>query len=94
MADTIIKEKDKIDELLDTIAVEASQLVLHNDEKNTFEWVIQCLIEICGHQTQQAEQCAMITHFKGKCSVKQGEEEEMRILKDGLNDRGLNATVE
>lgn len=94
MADTIIKEKDKIDELLDTIAVEASQLVLHNDEQNTFEWVIQCLIEICGHQTQQAEQCAMITHFKGKCSVKQGEEEEMRILKDGLNDRGLNATVE
>lgn len=92
MADTITK--DKVDELLESIIVENSTLILHNDEHNTFEWVIQCLIEICGHQTHQAEQCAMLTHFKGKCGVKEGSEDKLKPLKDGLNDRGLSATIE
>ena len=52
-------------------------LVLLNDDVNTFDYVIQCLIEICGHQTEQAEQCAMIAHYKGKSSIKSGTRTEL-----------------
>ncbi len=52
-------------------------LVLLNDDVNTFDYVIQCLIEICGHQTEQAEQCAMIAHYKGKSGIKSGTRAEL-----------------
>lgn len=73
---------------------EPVNLIVHNDDVNTFDWVIQSLVEICGHTHEQAEQCAMIIHFKGKYCVKSGPREEMQILKDGLVDRGINATLE
>lgn len=92
MSDTLTK--DKIDALLETVVTESKTLLLHNDEHNSFEWVIECLIDICGHSSQQAEQCAMITHFKGKCSVKEGSHDILKPLKDGLNDRGLSVTIE
>jgi len=92
MSDTITK--DKIDELLESVVTESKTLVLHNDEHNSFEWVIESLIDVCCHTSQQAEQCAMITHFKGKCSVKEGAHEILKPLKDGLTDRGLSVTIE
>lgn len=71
-----------------------SQLIVHNDDVNTFDWVIRSLIEICKHEPLQAEQCTYIIHFKGKCSVKHGADEYLKPMKDGLTDRGIQATIE
>lgn len=71
-----------------------AKLVLHNDEINTFDYVMEVLIEICEHSMTQAEQCATITHFKGKCEVKSGSFAEMKELRYQLISRGLKATVD
>jgi ATP-dependent Clp protease adaptor protein ClpS len=69
-------------------------LVVHNDEVNTFDWVIESLVKICRHSMEQAEQCAYIIHFNGKYAVKHGEERELNPMRRGLVDRGINATLE
>lgn len=69
-------------------------LILHNDEVNTFDHVIDCLIEVCNHDSNQAEQCAMITHYKGKCDVKKGEFDELMPMKDRLDSKGLSTTID
>ncbi len=71
-----------------------SNLIIWNDDYNTFEWVILCLIKLLGHEATQAEQCAMIIHNTGKCSVKRGSYEELTKYKDALVLRGLNVTIE
>ncbi|MEO6818737.1 MAG: ATP-dependent Clp protease adaptor ClpS [Ginsengibacter sp.] len=70
------------------------QLIVWNDEVNTFEWVIDTLIEICGHSQTQAEQCAIIIDSKGKYAVKNGEYETLKPMRDNITDRGINATIE
>lgn len=70
------------------------QLVVWNDEVNTFEWVIDTLIEICGHTSEQAEQSAMIIHTKGKYAVKEGVYETLKPMCDAITERGIGATVE
>jgi ATP-dependent Clp protease adaptor protein ClpS len=69
-------------------------LVLHNDDTNTFDYVMEILIEICDHSTTQAEQCATITHYKGKCEVRSGSFTAMKELRYQLISRGLKATVD
>jgi ATP-dependent Clp protease adaptor protein ClpS len=69
-------------------------LVLHNDDVNTFDHVIECLVEICNHEPEQAEQCAMIVHYKGKCIVKSGTYELLLPMTEALLNRGLTATIE
>ena len=69
-------------------------LLVWNDEVNTFQWVIDTLIEICGHSKEQAEQCAMLIHHKGKYSVKKDSYEVLKPLCDAINDRNINATIE
>lgn len=69
-------------------------LVLHNDDHNSFDFVIECLIDVCGHEYTQAEQCALITHFKGKCDVKSGTYKSLKPLKDDLINKGLGVTIE
>ncbi|MGQ0737425.1 MAG: ATP-dependent Clp protease adaptor ClpS [Bacteroidota bacterium] len=69
-------------------------LVVWNDEVNTFEWVIETLMEVCGHSEEQAEQCAYIIHFRGKYAVQNGSYEELKPQCDAITDRGINATVE
>ncbi len=69
-------------------------LVLWNDDVNTFEWVIETLVEICGHSSEQAEQCAMLIHYKGKYAVKTGSYEVLKPQCDAINDRLINATIE
>jgi ATP-dependent Clp protease adaptor protein ClpS len=73
---------------------EVKKLILHNDDYNTFDWVIEALVEICKHNTEQAEQCAYIVHYRGKCQVKHGSEDQMNRLHAALVQRGLSATVE
>ena len=70
------------------------QLVVWNDEVNTFDWVIETLIEICGHTPEQAEQCAMFIHTKGKYAVKNGSYEILKPMCDSITERGIGATVE
>ena len=69
------------------------ELVLFNDEVNTFDWVIVSLIEVCEHSLEQAEQCAIITHNKGKCGVKSGSYEELEPKCTSLLQRGLSAEI-
>ena len=69
-------------------------LVVWNDEVNTFEWVIESLVDICKHSYEQAEQCAYIIHFRGKYSVKQGTFEDLKPMCEAIIDRGIGATVE
>jgi ATP-dependent Clp protease adaptor protein ClpS len=69
-------------------------IVLYNDDVNTFDHVIHCLVKICGHQVTQAEQCANIVHFKGKCQVSDGSLKEMQKQCVALLDEKLSAKVE
>lgn len=73
---------------------ESGSLILYNDDVNTFEHVIKALVEICGHDSVQAEQCALIVHFKGKCEVKSGPVEVLTAMSRSLNLEGLNSKVE
>jgi ATP-dependent Clp protease adaptor protein ClpS len=69
-------------------------LVLHNDNINTFDYVMETLVEICDHSMTQAEQCATITHYKGKCEVRTGPFTEMKELRFQLISKGLKASVD
>jgi ATP-dependent Clp protease adaptor protein ClpS len=69
-------------------------LVVWNDEVNSFDWVIQTLIEVCNHSTEQAEQCAMIIHTQGKYAVKQGSYDDLKPMCDAITERGIGATIE
>ena len=71
-----------------------SRIIVWNDDVNTFEWVIQTLVEVCGHTFEQAEQCAMIIHSNGKYAVKEGEFEVLRPMCEAIINRGINATIE
>jgi ATP-dependent Clp protease adaptor protein ClpS len=69
------------------------ELILYNDDVNTFEHVIESLIDICEHDLLQAEQCTYIVHYNGKCSVKSGSYLKLKPMKEGLCDRGLSAVI-
>lgn len=69
-------------------------LVLLNDDVNTFEHVIKSLVEICGHDSVQAEQCAMLVHFKGSCEIKKGLPELLIAMSKSLNAKGLHSKVQ
>lgn len=87
--DTQIQEKQKVD-----IASERMhEIVLFNDDVNTFDWVIKSLVEVCEHTPEQAEQCSIIVHYKGKCSVKSGTFIELKPKCSALLDRGLSAEI-
>ncbi len=70
------------------------ELILYNDEINTFDFVIKTLIEVCKHEPQQAEQCAIIAHLKGKCAVKSGTFYELKPIFDEMSSRNLTVEIE
>ncbi|HMQ50425.1 MAG TPA: ATP-dependent Clp protease adaptor ClpS [Saprospiraceae bacterium] len=82
------------DEIADSDLGEQAQLIVYNDDYNTFDWVIQCFMEVLKHAHTQAEQLAMIIHFKGKATVKTAPKRVLRPHKDALVDRGLSAVIE
>jgi ATP-dependent Clp protease adaptor protein ClpS len=75
------------------VETELYDLVVFNDDVNSFEHVIRTLIEICDHEPQQAEQCTWLIHYKGKCTVKHGSFNEMADMRNAICDRGLSAEV-
>ena len=88
------KEFPVIEEFTDVEGVGKNSLILYNDEVNTFDFVIDSLIEVCEHTTEQAEQCTYLVHYKGKCDVKSGSFNILRPMRHALADKGLNATIE
>jgi ATP-dependent Clp protease adaptor protein ClpS len=70
------------------------QIIVWNDEVNTFDWVIETLIEVCGHTEEQAEQCALLIHTQGKYAVKNGSYKELKPKCDAIVERGIGATIE
>lgn len=69
-------------------------LILHNDDFNHFEFVVQALIEICGHSAEQAEQCTLIAHFKGRCEIERGAYDNLIVYHKLLTSRNLTTTIE
>ena len=89
----MIKEDIKsIDKIKDQL-VDERNLVLFNDDYNTFDFVIDSLIEVCDHDPITAEQCTVIVHHKGKCTVKTGMLDELRPLSKEMTNRGLTVTI-
>lgn len=76
--------------VLDT---DVHDLVVYNDDVNTFEHVIQTLMEVCDHSPEQAEQCTLIIHFKGKCTVKSGDWDTLASMRNSICKRGISAEV-
>lgn len=70
------------------------EIVLYNDDVNTFDHVIDCLMKYCKHDAQQAEQCAWLVHTKGKCAVKSGDYSTLQPLCEALCENGLSAQIE
>lgn len=77
-----------------TMNDEPYSLIVWNDEVNTFEWVIETLMKVCGHTAEQAEQCAYLIHFKGKYAVKNGGYDDLKPDCDAITERGIGATIE
>ena len=74
--------------------VDSFNLVLYNDEFNTFDHVINCLIQICKYDLIEAEQCTWIVHVNGRCKIKSGEYEELEKLCNQMMDKGLTVKIE
>jgi ATP-dependent Clp protease adaptor protein ClpS len=90
----MVKESPHIsDNPVDSIDT-GKELILHNDDVNTFEYVIETLIDVCGHQPEQAEQCAILAHTKGKCGIRKGDYALLKSLHDEMIRRGLTTTIE
>lgn len=71
----------------------STSLIVWNDDVNTFDWVIESLIEVCGHSKEQAEQCANIIHFHGKYAVKNGDYDDLKPQCDAISERGISVSI-
>lgn len=89
----MVKEKEKTREKKKEQQALTKELVLHNDDHNTFDHVINALVEICDHDPLQAEQCSLITHYKGKCAIKSGPIAFLKPIYKSLLSEGLTVTI-
>ena len=87
-------EKPEFDELTDRGSRGKCQLILHNDDVHTFDYVIESLIDVCKMDVTQAEQCTYLVHYKGKCDVRRGSYDDLKPFREGLIERELNATID
>ena len=96
MSDTIrFEETETLEKQdLDLQTSRLYEIILYNDDVNTFDWVIASLIEVCEHVPEQAEQCAVLVHYKGKCAVKSGAYDELEPRCTNLLERGLSAEIQ
>ena len=85
--------EEDVDVLDQVIDVEQYDLMVFNDEINTFEFVIESLMEVCDHTPEQAEQCTLLIHYKGKCSVKKGTFKALAAMRNDICRRGIAAEV-
>lgn len=87
------QEKESVDvqEVIET--TDLMDLVIFNDDVNTFDHVIQTLMKVCKHTAEQAEQCSLIIHYRGKCTVKSGDFEFLRPMRNAICDAGIDARI-
>ncbi|MFD0993213.1 ATP-dependent Clp protease adaptor ClpS [Tenacibaculum geojense] len=87
---------EKIQEELDVLLQEEKEheIILYNDDVNTFDFVIDSLISVCEHTLEQAEQCTILVHYKGKCTVKTGSYKDLEPRCSMLLDLGLSAEIQ
>jgi ATP-dependent Clp protease adaptor protein ClpS len=78
---------------VDEITVDEQNVIIYNDDINTFEHVIETLKRVCKHSQEQAEQCTWLIHYKGKCAVKSGEFDLLRPIKDAICEAGIDAKI-
>jgi len=92
-----MKHDFQADEMVDVLEViettDLMDLVVFNDDVNTFDHVINTLIKVCRHTQEQAEQCTMLIHFKGKCTVKNGSFEFLKPMRDSICEAGIDARI-
>jgi ATP-dependent Clp protease adaptor protein ClpS len=89
----MVKEKEKIEAKSEDVTNTPRNLILLNDDVNTFDHVIESLIEICNFNIEQAEQCALITHLKGRCPILKGNTDELLKFKQQLSERFLSSVI-
>jgi ATP-dependent Clp protease adaptor protein ClpS len=87
------REEVLLEEEIEDIG-DLARLIVYNDDHNSFDWVIQCFMEVLDHTFEQSEQLALIIHFKGKATVKTAPLSELKPKKDALTERGLSAVIE
>ena len=90
---TVWKEEHFVDLEEEVKQTDLKDLVVYNDDYNTFDHVIKTLIKICGHSPEQAEQCTYLIHYKGKCTVKTGLVNVLNPMKEAILDRGIDARI-
>ncbi|MCX6265851.1 MAG: ATP-dependent Clp protease adaptor ClpS [Bacteroidetes bacterium] len=90
----MVKQKDNPSSIQQDHSTTQRRLILFNDDVNTFDYVIDALICVCNHEHEQAEQCALITHFKGKCNIKSGDYDEIKPMYEEMTIRGLTVSIE
>jgi ATP-dependent Clp protease adaptor protein ClpS len=88
------KEKIKNTGSEESLNTKFHDLVVHNDDFNTFDFVIETLVQVCKHDPEQAEQCTLIIHHRGKCAVKSGDFKTLEPLYREILNRGITATIE
>ncbi len=88
------REKTRDSGSVKSLKNQIRDLVVHNDDFNTFDFVIKTLIEVCEHEPQQAEQCTFIIHHNGKCTVRSADYNTLKPMYRNILDRGLTATIE
>ncbi len=85
-------EEEVLEDVEESIKL-PKEIVLYNDDHNTFDFVIESLIKVCRHDVLQAEQCTFLVHYTGKCAVKRGDYEKLKPMCTALLDRGLTAEI-
>jgi len=86
-------ESEQVISEVDEVTVDEQNVVIYNDDFNTFEHVIATLIKVCKHTAEQAEQCTWLIHYKGKCAVKSGEFFKLVPIKDAICNAGIDAKI-
>jgi len=87
-------QEDELVEVLDDLEdIEPKNLIVFNDDYNTFEHVINTLVKVCKHTLQQAEQCTWLIHYRGKCIVKTGNLNKLKPMRDSICDAGIDARI-
>jgi ATP-dependent Clp protease adaptor protein ClpS len=87
-------QEEKLEKILeDNSLLDPKDLVVFNDDFNTFDHVINILVKVCRHTTEQAEQCTWIIHYRGKCSVKKGPFDQLKPMRDSICDAGIDARI-
>ena len=93
MVETEVEVEVKEQVEVDVKSTDSKDLIIYNDDVNTFDHVIESLVKVCKHEIIQAEQCTWIIHYNGKCAVKKGSMDELTPMRRAMSERGIDAKI-